>query len=71
MKELDWQPTINLREGLIKTIDYFVELRRSANGLESGKKLWGSNGSEQRRDWSKDGVEGQRSQVGLGPQSLS
>ena len=32
MKELDWQPTIKLREGLIKTIDYFDDLRRSGTG---------------------------------------
>jgi UDP-glucuronate decarboxylase len=25
-KELDWEPTINLEEGLIKTIDYFRTL---------------------------------------------
>ena len=36
MKELDWQPTIELREGLIKTIDYFVELR-APQGLGSDK----------------------------------
>ena len=29
MKELNWRPTIELREGLIKTIGYFDELRRS------------------------------------------
>jgi UDP-glucuronate decarboxylase len=28
-KELDWKPTINLEEGLIKTIDYFDQLLRS------------------------------------------
>ena len=27
MKELNWRPTINLREGLVKTIDYFDRLR--------------------------------------------
>jgi UDP-glucuronate decarboxylase len=35
IKELNWRPTIELREGLIKTIDYFDELRRSGTGQQS------------------------------------
>jgi hypothetical protein len=38
---------------------------------ESGKNFGVLCGSEQRRDWLKDRVEGQRRQVGLVPEPLS
>ena len=41
------------------------------NRLESGKKSGVLCGSEQRRGWLKDRVEGQRRQVGLVPEPLS
>lgn len=36
---LDWQPTINLDDGLNRTIDYFERLLRSKNVLESERPI--------------------------------
>ena len=57
--------TVSLKSGFLRLVNL------EAISAESGKKSGVLCGSEQRRGWLKDRVEGQRRQVGLVPEPLS
>jgi hypothetical protein len=58
----------NLREA---AVEWTVTIEGPDEFGESGKNSGVLCGSEQRRGWLKDRVEGQRRQVGLVPEPLS
>ena len=66
-----WEEACRREDAIRKYVQHRTDGSNKPSIKESGKKSGVLCGSEQRRGWLKDRVEGQRRQVGLVPEPLS